>query len=88
MKRAFVWVLSCVGFAMVLWLLLAPPDSGYERTECHSVLGTNTLPVRGLVDEGAARNCATRQTTRVGWAVLIGLPTAVLTSTAATSRRP
>ncbi|TCC57591.1 hypothetical protein E0H73_29930 [Kribbella pittospori] len=91
MKRAIVWVLSLAGLATVLWLLLGAPDSGSgntvpslgggPRTECKSVLRTG-YPYRGESDPTAIENCETGQVNRLAWAVLISLPTAVLTSIA------
>ncbi|MFG1625115.1 hypothetical protein [Kribbella sp. NPDC049227] len=93
MKRAIVSVLSLAGLATVLWLLLGAPDSGSEntwaslgggpRTECKSVLRTGgAIPVRGVLDPTAVETCKSGQVNRLAWAVLIAVPTSVLTSIA------
>lgn len=92
MKRAIVWVLSLAGLATVLWLLLGAPDSGSEntwpslgggpRTECQPALGTDAIPVHGVVDPTAVETCKAGQVNRLAWAVLIAMPTVVLSSIA------
>ncbi|TCC45051.1 hypothetical protein E0H75_31540 [Kribbella capetownensis] len=92
MKRAIVWVLSVAGLAAVLWLLIGAPDSGSEntwaslgggpRTECKSALTTDAIPVHGVVDPTAVETCKAGQVSRLAWAVLIAMPTTVLTSIA------
>lgn len=93
MKRAIVWVLSIAGIAAVVWLLLGAPASGSKNswpsngggplTECKSVLRSGgAVPVRGVVDPTAVETCKAGQVNRLAWAVLIAMPTTVLTSIA------
>lgn len=82
MKRAIVWVLSIVGFAVVLWLLLSPPDSHSTVAECDSVLRSDWIPLHGEVEPHRVDGCQTGQTVRLGWALLIAMPTVVLSSIA------
>lgn len=88
MNRSIAWLLACVGAGVVVWLLASAPDisSAYPRSECHSVLGNGWSPAYGsMVDEVEAR-CATYQTRRLGWAVLVSVPTVVFASAGMRSR--
>jgi sulfite exporter TauE/SafE len=90
MKRTVLWILSALGFSVVLWLLLNAPTTGFTGAKCHSVLGTGTSPAYGAngVARGAIDSCTTRQTVRLGWALLVALPTVVLASAALHGRNP
>ncbi|MFC9501561.1 hypothetical protein [Streptomyces sp. NPDC056982] len=80
MTRTFIWFLACAGFGVTLWLLTSAPDisSGYSLSKCHSVLGTEWTPNYGSMEKGAETTCASFQTRRLGWAVLVSVPTGVL----------
>ncbi|MFJ8113364.1 hypothetical protein [Streptomyces sp. NPDC096132] len=88
MNRTILWVLACVGFGAILWLLTSAPDisSAFERSECHSVLGNDETTMRGSVEDGVEAMCATYQTRRLGWAVLVSVPTVVFAAAGMRSR--
>ncbi|WP_327129724.1 hypothetical protein [Streptomyces sp. NBC_01727] len=77
-----MWLLACVGVAVILWLLTSAPDisSGYPRSMCHSVLGNGWTPAYGSMEKGAEASCASFQSRRLGWAVVVSVPTVVLAS--------
>ena len=83
-----MWLLPCVGVGVILWLLTSAPDisSAYPRSECHSVLGNDWSPAHGSMEDGVGAMCATYQSRRLGWAVLVSLPTVVLASAGVRSR--
>ncbi|MCX5398429.1 hypothetical protein [Streptomyces sp. NBC_00102] len=85
---ALIWLLACVGFGVILWLLTSAPDisSGFPRSECYSVLGNDWGTSHGSMDERAESACASKQSQRMGWALLVAVPTAALGS-AGTRRR-
>ncbi|MFC4465886.1 hypothetical protein ACFPH6_15365 [Streptomyces xiangluensis] len=80
MTRTITWLLACAGFGVTLWLLTSAPDisSGYPRSECHAILGNEWTPNYGSMEEGVATTCTSYQTRRLGWAVLVSVPTVVL----------
>lgn len=81
MSRTVVWFLACVGFGVILWLLTSAPDisSGYPDSECRAVLGSDGRGAyRGLMEEGVDATCDSLHTRRLGWAVLVSVPTTVL----------
>jgi hypothetical protein len=80
MTRPFIWLLACAGFGVTLWLLTSAPDisSDYPLSKCHAVLGTDGTPNYGSMEKGAETTCASFQTRRLGWAVLVSVPTVVL----------
>ncbi|MFB7168965.1 hypothetical protein [Streptomyces sp. NPDC056242] len=82
MTRTFIWLLACTGFGVTLWLLTSAPDisSGYPLSKCHSVLGTEWTSNYGSMEKGTETTCASLQTRRLGWAVLVSVPTVVLTT--------
>ncbi len=77
-----MWLLACVGVGMILWLLTSAPDisSGYPGSMCHSVLGTGWSSAHGLMDKGVEASCTSFQSRRLGWAVVVSVPTVVLAS--------
>ncbi|MFG3257791.1 hypothetical protein [Streptomyces sp. NPDC048172] len=77
MIRTTLWILACAGFGVILWLLTSSPDisSGYPRSECRSVLSTEWSPATGSLEDGVETTCASFQTRRVGWSVLVAVPT-------------
>ncbi|MFC8260204.1 hypothetical protein ACFUNF_21985 [Streptomyces sp. NPDC057291] len=77
-----MWLLACIGVAVILWLLTSAPNisSGYPRSTCHSVLGTSWSPAYGSMEKGAETTCASFQSRRLGWAVVVSVPTVVLAS--------
>lgn len=86
--RAFLWVVAFVGFLIIGWLVISPPGSGSPRTTCDSVLGAEAYRIHGEVSKTAMETCAAGQTKRSGWAALLAVPVAVLTSAAMTKGRP
>ncbi|MFJ8885079.1 hypothetical protein ACIRJR_16950 [Streptomyces sp. NPDC102402] len=81
MARTVVWFLACAGFGVVLWLLTSAPDisSSYPHSECHAVLGSDGRGAGyGLMEDGVDAKCASLHTRRLGWAVLVSVPTVVL----------
>ncbi|MFD3475915.1 hypothetical protein [Streptomyces sp. NPDC058695] len=80
MTRKLIWLLACAGFGVTVWLLTSAPDvsSAYPRSECHAVLGIDGSPGYGSMEEGVNATCASFQTRRLGWAVLVSVPTVVL----------
>ncbi|MEU4153272.1 hypothetical protein [Streptomyces sp. NPDC026659] len=88
MSRTHMWLLACTGAGAILWLLTSAPDvsSAYPRSECRSVLGNNWSPARGSMEDGLKTMCATYQSRRLGWAVLVSVPTVVLASAGTRSR--
>ncbi|MGY1583840.1 hypothetical protein [Streptomyces sp. MN13] len=88
MTRTIVWLLACAGFGVTLWLLTSAPDisSSYPRSKCHAVLGNEWTPNYGSMEEGVAAMCTSYQTRRLGWALLVSVPTVVLA--AAGMRKP
>ncbi|MGP3974094.1 hypothetical protein ACTWQF_08615 [Streptomyces sp. 8N114] len=90
MIRTIVWLLACAGFGVVLWLLTSAPDisSGYPRSQCYSVLGTQWGPSHGSLENGVEATCSAFQTRRVGWAVLVSIPTVVLAGAGMRRRNP
>ncbi|MFE6490769.1 hypothetical protein ACFYY1_26125 [Streptomyces sp. NPDC001890] len=88
MNKTIVWLLACAGAGVILWLLASAPDisSAYPRSECHSVLGNDSSPAHGSMEDGVEASCATYQSRRLGWAVLVSVPTVVLASAGMRSR--
>ncbi|MFE4758365.1 hypothetical protein ACFRIB_50865 [Streptomyces mirabilis] len=88
MSRTVMWLLACVGAGGILWLLTSAPDisSAYPRSKCHSVLGTEWTPAYGSMEEGVEATCASFQSRRLGWAVLVSVPTVALASAGMRSR--
>ncbi|MCQ4205600.1 hypothetical protein [Streptomyces longispororuber] len=82
MNKTIVWLLACAGTGVIVWLLTSPPDLGssYPRSECRSILGSERGPARGSMEDGVDATCASYQNRRLGWAVLVSLPTVVLAS--------
>ncbi|MFD6275168.1 hypothetical protein ACFWFI_06295 [Streptomyces sp. NPDC060209] len=80
MTRTIIWLLACAGFGVTLWLLTGAPDisSGYPNSKCHSVLGSEQGAGYGSMENGVDATCASLQTRRLGWAVLVSVPTVVL----------
>ena len=80
MTRTIIWLLACAGFGVIVWLLTSAPDisSGYPGSSCYSVLGTEWTPNYKSMEKGAEVTCASFQTRRLGWAVLVSVPTVVL----------
>ncbi|MFH8737596.1 hypothetical protein [Streptomyces sp. NPDC017964] len=80
MTRPFIWLLACAGFGVTLWLLTSAPDisSGYPLSKCHAVLRNDWTPTYGSMERGAESMCTSYQTRRLGWAVLVSVPTVVL----------
>ncbi|MFF1422789.1 hypothetical protein [Streptomyces sp. NPDC058280] len=80
MTRTTIWLVACAGFGVTLWLLTSAPDisSGYPLSKCHAVLGTEWSPSYGSMEKGVEATCASFQTRRLGWAVLVSVPTVVL----------
>jgi len=82
MYKIIVWLLACAGTGVILWLLTSAPDvsAAYPRSECHSVLGNDWSPAHGSMEEGVESRCAAYQSRRLGWAILVLVPTVVLAS--------
>ncbi|MFG2661666.1 hypothetical protein [Streptomyces sp. NPDC048425] len=62
--------------------MASAPDisSDYPLSKCYAVLGTEGTPNYGSMEKGAETTCASLQTRRLGWAVLVSVPTVVLTT--------
>ncbi|WP_143659081.1 hypothetical protein [Streptomyces sp. SA15] len=88
MTRIITCLLACVGAGVVLWLLTSAPDisSRYPSSKCHSVLGTEWNSAYGSMEEGIEATCASFQSRRLGWAVMVSVPTVVLASAGMRSR--
>ncbi|GGZ68168.1 hypothetical protein GCM10010389_01730 [Streptomyces echinoruber] len=84
-----MWLLACIGAGVILWLLTSAPDisSGYPQSECYSALGTEWTSAHGSMERSVEATCTSLQTRRLGWAVVVSVPTVVLASAAMRSRR-
>jgi hypothetical protein len=89
MLKTIMLLSAAVGAGVMVWLLTAAPDisSSYPHTQCHSVLGSDGSSVaQGTVSDGAKEMCATYQSRRIGWALVVLLPSVVLASAATRAR--